>query len=114
MNISFDSIGQTAVTFCNNSSAPAKAGDCVCMSANAEVSAAGANKRFFGVALSADDSFAVVQTAGVVSLPFSGTAPSVGWVKLAANGENGVVQDNTNGSEFLVLDVSDSTITFVL
>ena len=56
-----------------------------------------------------------MQLAGVVTAPYTGTAPTVGYAKLSANGTGGVKASST-GREYLVLDIDPSanTVTFVL
>jgi len=107
VKVSFEGVGESVATFYNGSSAAASAGVPVKMSGNGEVSACSDGDRFFGVALSCDADFAAVQTAGYVELDYTGTAPAVGYAKLAANGSGGVKAAETGG-EFLIAEV-DST-----
>lgn len=48
---------------------------------------------------------------GVVRVSYSGTAPAVGWTKLAADGNGGVKADSESGREYLVLKVDKSAGT---
>jgi len=107
VKVSFEGIGESVVTFYNGSSNAAAAGVPVKMSGNGEVSACSDGERFFGVAQSCDADFAAVQTSGYIELKYTGTAPTVGYAKLAANGSDGVKAAETGG-EFLVAEV-DST-----
>ncbi len=104
MKVSFEGIGESVVTFYNSAVSAATAGVTVKMSGNGEVSACEDGNRFFGYALACDTDFAAVQTAGYIELGYTGTAPAVGFVKLAANGAGGVKADEA-GEEFLVVDV---------
>ena len=104
MKVSFEGIGESVVTFYNSTTSAATAGVPVKMSGNGEVSACTDGNRFFGYALSCDSDFAAVQTAGYIEFGYTGTAPAVGFVKLAANGVGGVKVTETGG-EFLVVDV---------
>ncbi len=104
MKVSFEGIGESVVTFYNSKTSAAAAGVPVRMSGNGEVSACADGERFFGYALSCDKDFAAVQTAGYIELGYTGTAPTVGFTKLAANGSGGVKAAETGG-EFLVIDV---------
>ena len=116
MKVSFEGIGEVVMTFANNETAPAAAGDCVAMAANGEVKAAASGAVFCGVCVGADSGFAAVQTGGVVTCAYSGsTAPAVGYGKLAS-GSDGTVAVNTSGREYVILavDTTGKTVTFVL
>lgn len=116
MKVSFEGIGKTVMTFANNQSSPAAAGDCVAMSASGEVKAAASGAVLCGVCVGADSGFAAVQTDGVVTSAYSGsTAPAVGYGKLASGG-SGTVAVNASGREYLILavDTTAKTVTFVL
>mgnify|MGYP000913796035 FL=1 len=104
MTVSFEGIGEKIVTFYNSDTASAAAGLPVKMSGNGQVCACAAGDRFIGVAAAADSSFAAVKNAGYVKLPYTGSAPAVGFAKLAAAG-NGAVTDAETGGEYLVVDV---------
>jgi len=104
VKVSFEGIGESVVTFYNSKTAAASAGTPVKMSGNGEVSACADGNRFFGAALACDADFAAVQTGGYVKLVYSGTAPTVGFVKLASDGDGGVKLAETGG-EFLIIDV---------
>ncbi len=104
MKVSFEGIGESVVSFYNSATSAATAGAPVKISGNGEVSACADGNRFFGYALSCDTDFAAVQTAGYIELGYTGTAPAVGFVKLAANGTGGVKAAETGG-EFLVVNV---------
>lgn len=113
MNISFDGMNQWAATFATSD---AVEGHVVKMTAGATVGACTDGDSFCGVtaAKRAGDACAV-QLAGVVTAPYTGTAPTVGYAKLSANGTGGVKASST-GREYLVLDIDPSanTVTFVL
>ena len=104
MKVSFEGIGESVVTFYNSATSAATAGAPVKMSGNGEVSACVDGNRFFGYALSCDADFAAIQTSGYIELGYTGTAPAVGFVKMAANGAGGVKAAETGG-EFLVVNV---------
>ena len=79
------------------------------------VSAAAEDDAFCGVVLSCRDGLCSVQLRGSVSLPYTGTAPSVGPAVLAADGEGGVAAAQS-GTSVLVLavDTTASTVTILL
>jgi len=52
-----------------------------------------------------------VVLGGLVRLPFSGTAPGLGWTALAADGQGGVTAGS--GREYLVVDVDEAGKTAV-
>lgn len=105
MKVSFEGIGESVITFYNDGDNGAVAGVPVKISGNGEVSACGAGERFFGVALAGEGDFAAVQVQGFVQLIYSGNAPSVGFVQLAADGSGGVKAVEADGGEFLAVEV---------
>lgn len=107
MSISFGGIGEYAATFYNDSSAPAIAGKLVKISGNGEVSACSEGEVFAGACISAGTEFAAVQLRGFVKLPYSGTAPNLGFSKLSADADGGIKADST-GREYLVVEVDTS------
>lgn len=115
MKVSFGGIGETVATFYNNSTSAAISGEPVKVSGNGEVSRCASGDRFCGIAISAEESFVSVQTGGFVTMPYSGTAPALGYVKLVADGAGGV-KTGTSGSEYLIVgvDSADSGVTFVM
>ena len=104
MKVSFEGIGESVVTFYNDGESGAGAGVPVKMSGNGEISVCQDGDRFFGVALANEGDFAAVQTGGFVQLPYTGTAPGVGFATLAADGAGGVKAVTTGGGEFLVIE----------
>ena len=79
----------------------------VAMSGDHQVDAPAAGAAFAGVALSVRDGLALVQLSGIGRLPYTGTAPTVGYCKLAADGTGGIKVAET-GRELLVTAM-DST-----
>ena len=104
MKVSFEGIGEGIATFHFDGEGRAAGGTPVKVSGNGTVSPCGEGERFFGVALAGDEDFTAVQMEGFAELSFSGTAPGVGYVKLAADGSGGV-KKSESGGEFLVVEV---------
>ena len=105
MKVSHEGIGESVVTFYNSLEHPALVGEPVKMSANGEVCACESGDKFFGICIACDEELAAVQTEGYIQVAYTGaTVPSVGFVNLAADGKGGVTAD-TEGKEFLVVDV---------
>ena len=112
MNISFDGIGQNVVTF--RAAEGLEAGEVCKVTANGTVGACAAGERFCGVVDHLeDDGAAAVVLAGFVTAPYTGTAPVVGYDKLAADGD-GAVAANDAGGEYLVADVDTENLTVTL
>lgn len=111
MNISFQGFGEAVTTFKGD----APAGRPVRMQASGTVAAAAADAAFCGVSCGGDGACTGVQLGGYVSLPYSGTAPAVGYGKLAADGAGGV-KTNASGREYLILtvDTTRKTVGFLL
>ena len=116
MTVSFKGVGEQVLTFASNSTTPAAAGKPVKMSGNGEVTVCAAGDRLCGVALTVSDGLAAVQTGGVITIGYTGTAPSVGYAQLAADGSSGVKTVASGGAVYLVLAVNSTaaTVTFIL
>lgn len=113
MSVSTKGFGENVLTLKTNGSL--KAGVPVKMSANDTVVAATADSRFCGVSVSVDGGYAAVQLTGAVTLPYTGTAPTVGYSAIAADG-NGAVTANAKGGTYLVFNVNTTakTVSFML
>ena len=114
MKVSYEGIGQWAATFaCGQVSE----GEMVKVSASGEVSACSDGDSFCGQVLSVgrDGSACAVALGGMVRVPYTGTAPALGWTGLAADGSGGV-KASSAGRSYLVVDVDTSgkTVTFAL
>ncbi len=66
-----------------------------------------------GVALHVREGIAAVQLHGFAELPYSGTTPARGWVRLAADGAGGLKSD-ANGISCLVVSVDETGKTLGL
>lgn len=84
-------------------------GDLVVMSGNNTVKKAAAGK-FVGVAHAVRGDYVLVQTGGFAVLPYSGTAPTVGFATLAAD-SNADVTASASGREVLVTEVDATAKT---
>ena len=114
-NVSLLGIGEVLLTLKKNGTITqgTHEGMAAKIPANKEVAVGTADTPLAGKikAINGDD--ITVQIAGVMELPYTGTAPTVGTYNKLENGAGGAVQvDATNGKEFLVLDV-DTTNTKV-
>lgn len=104
MYISLDEVGQVMATF---ASVSAQAGKVCKMNGGRLVGSCAAGDAFCGVVHHLeDDGAAAVILRGYVTLPYTGTKPAVGYVKLAADSTGGVAA-STTGREYLVLDVDE-------
>lgn len=115
MSVSYEGIGQWAATFACGG---VREGQVVKVSESGTVSACEAGDRFCGVALavSRDGEACTVALGGMVTAGYSGgTAPTAGWVDLAADGSGGVTVAE-GGRSYLAVDVDSAagTVTFVL
>lgn len=73
-------------------------------SANDTVANSASGADFSGVAAGVRDGLVTVQYAGFVTLPYSGTAPSVGYGILVADGAGGVKSAQA-GRSYLIVHV---------
>ena len=115
MKISFEGIGQWAATFaCGNDVAE---GQVVKISGNGAVGTCAAGDGFCGVAaaVGSDKAACAVVMGGMVTVPYSGSEPALGWSGLSADGAGGVKAD-TAGQKYVVADVdaTGKTVTFAL
>ncbi|MBR2667321.1 MAG: hypothetical protein IKD96_04085 [Oscillospiraceae bacterium] len=102
MSISFQGMGEQLVSF---EAGTVTAGYPVSMSDNGKVANSGNGDCFAGIAVhKSDDGFAAVQLSGFVTLAYSGTAPSLGWQRIAANGSGGVKTASSSVSEGVVTE----------
>lgn len=115
MKVSFGGIGETIATFYNRPLNGAVGGDAVKITASGEIGPCGEGERFMGVVVAADEEYAAVQIQGVVTAPYEGTIPALGYGKLAAAG-NGAVKTVMDGAEYLVIeaDATAGTVSFML
>ncbi len=111
MKTAFEQIGYLAVTFADGG---CTAGQVCKVSGNGTVSACADGEKFCGIADHVRGGYAAVQVAGFAKAPYTGTAPSVGYVNLCADG-NGGVKSGT-GREYLVVAVNptENTVTIKL
>lgn len=102
MAINFEGLGEQKVTF---AAANGTAKGTVCkLSANNTVAGCTAGDVFFGVVESVRGGKAAVITEGYAEVGYTGTAPSLGYNILAANGSGGV-KGAENGRDCLVVSV---------
>ena len=115
MSVSFDGIGELVATF--EAASGTAAGYPVAMSASGKVAKASNGARFCGVALYVTgDGHAAVQLHGHYTAEYSGTAPSVGYGHLIADGSGKVKADAGTegvytGSEYLISEVDTTAKT---
>ena len=112
--VSFEGIGQWSATFaCTD----VQEGQVVKISGNGEVGKCADGEAFCGVVntVGRDGEACGVVLGGMVTVPYTGSAPALGWSGLAADGNGGVKADSA-GAEVLVAAVDESAmnVTFVL
>ncbi len=102
MSISFTGINEQVITF--KTETVLEAGTLVKISSNGTVSACAANDKIAGVVLFCRDRLAAVQISGFAPLPYTGTAPALGYSKICAASATAIKADSTNGRELMVLE----------
>ncbi len=107
MKTAFHGLGQEFITYQTTAEA-ADAGKVCKPSGDGMAAVCASGEEFFGVISHVRDGAAGVQTAGYVELAYTGTAPSVGWTGLVANGTGGV--KTGDGHEFLVISVDTTNM----
>jgi len=114
MKVSFEGIGDQVVSFA--AAAGTTAGVFVKVSANGTVAACAAEDNFIGYCINVDGGFAEVMTHGYISCSYTGdTAPTLGFCKLVADTAGKVTADS-DGREFLVLELNTTakTVGFIM
>lgn len=109
--IQYQGIGAVVITAMNSN---AKVGNVCKYTDNHQVAAVGDGDGFHGVCIFEKNGEASVQVKGFVTTGYTGTAPSVGYGALAADGNGGV--KTADGREYLItaVDTTDMTVTFCL
>ncbi len=112
MSVSFGGFNSKAATFKTDETI--EAGVAVKMESNGTVVAAQNGEAFCGIALDGDGEYACVQLCGAITVPYTGSAPVVGYGNLAA--AEGGVQSSAAGREYLILsvDTAAATVTFLI
>lgn len=91
-----------------------KIGDPVKLLEDACAAPAAATEKFCGICTDKRGNYITVTLVGYAQTKYSGTAPTVGYNSLAADGKNGVAV-NDKGRELLVLDVDkDNNIVAIM
>lgn len=108
MITSLNGLQETVATFAADTALAA--GIPVKLSANQTAAACAGSDLFAGIALQCRNGMVSVQLKGYVRVPYSGTAPALGWKQLAADGA-GKVKTGTAGNFYLVTDVDTATAT---
>ena len=108
MKISIKGYGENTATF--RTSGIVSASHVVKMADNLTVSECSAGDKFIGTAVSVKNEYAGIQLDGYVTVNYSGTAPTVGYCTLVADG-NGGVKTASAGKEYLVTDVDTTAKT---
>lgn len=110
MKLSFNGLNQIVASFNGSVSV----GDIITLNNNGIVKKAVADKDIHGVCVSNNGTVVGVQLKGSVTLPYTGTAPTVGYCVLQTAGNN-AVKAASNGQAYLVLSVNtDSQTTTIL
>lgn len=105
MKVSLNGFGENIATF--ETQGTVTAGTPVMVTANGKVAAADGD--FCGVCTNVRNGYAAVQLRGYVTLPYT-TQPTVGYDKLSADSGK-ITADDTNGREYLVIDVDTTAKT---
>lgn len=74
------------------------------------------NQVFCGVCNAVREGYASVVINGYAKTTFTGSAPHLGYQKLSSNGEGGVMVDEENGREYLIVGINgtESTVEFIV
>ena len=112
MSVSFGGFNSNSATF--KSAAELESGCSVKISESNTVAACANGEAFCGFAINGEGGYASVQLSGVVTAPYTGTAPAVGYEMLVSDGTG--VKTSDDGREYLVISVDENakTVTFLM
>ncbi len=109
MKVAFEGIGRQSATFAASDVA---AGQVCKMKENGAVTACADGDVFIGVVEGLRKGHAGVQLHGFAQLSYTGTAPGLGYVALAADGSGGVKTADT-GRSVLVVQVDTGSMNII-
>lgn len=112
MSVSFGGFNENTATFKATENIAKKSA--VKMSESDTVAACSGGEAFCGIVTECSGGYASVQLSGAVTAAYSGSAPEVGYTKLA--GDGAAVTASDNGREYLVISVDETaqTVTFLM
>lgn len=112
MSVSFGGFNSNTATF--KTAADLESGCPVKISESNTVAACADGDVFCGFVVDGEGGYASVQMSGAVTAAYTGTAPAVGYAKIASDGTG--VKASDSGREYLVLAVDEtaSTVTFLM
>ncbi len=108
--VSFKGIGQWCATFMG---AQLQEGSVVKVSKNGEAVACESGDGFIGAVICIDGEAATVQLGGFAEVTYTGTAPTLGYVGLAADGKGGV-QASESGKTYWVVDKDETAQSIMI
>ncbi len=113
MSVSYEGFNMNALTF--HCSSEIGKGMPVKIDKSDSIMLCGDGDEIHGVVIDSDEKYASVQVKGIVTLPYTGTAPATGFNNLGANG-NGGVKVSENGGRYLVVSIDETakTVTFLM
>ncbi len=93
-----------------------KAGMSVELDSDGKAVIAGSNSRFIGICTKAEGNYISVALTGIVTVPYTGSAPSIGYELLSGDGNGNVKFNGGSEVDHLVLSVNteDKLVTFML
>lgn len=110
MKVAFEEIGRVAATFAADG---VKAGTVCKMAGNGMVAPCADGEEFVGLVEHVRKGFCGVQLHGFAQVAYTGTAPGLGYVNLAANGGGGV-KVSSGGRGHLVVAVDENAMKAVI
>lgn len=110
MKVAFEEIGHMSATFL---AASGKQGQVCKVTANGTVAPCADGDVFCGVMEGARKGVSGVQLHGFAEVGYTGTAPSLGYVNLVANGSGGV-KVSSAGRAHLVVSVDSAAMTAII
>ena len=113
MNHYFSGFNTKEITL--NADESVKGGTAVCLADDSTVTVPASGEKFCGICTKVRASLASVVLEGHTTVGYSGTAPSVGYCNLAADG-SGKVKLSDGGREILVVgvDETEGTIDIIM
>lgn len=112
MSVSFGGFNENTATFKVTENIAKNTA--VKMSESNTVAACAGGEAFIGFVTECGGGYAGVQLSGTVKAEYSGSAPALGFTKLAGDGNKVTVSEN--GKEYIVfaVDETSNTVTFIM
>lgn len=110
--VAFTGFNENMVTF--KCSGLIDVGSIVSITANGTVGVSSDSAVFSGIVRSVRDGYAAVQVSGYIEVPYTGTAPALGYTSVVANGDYGIKSGSGRNAIVVEVDTKKKTCGMLL